>query len=180
MPPIKKVFVEEDVEGHATTDGALEDLLDKAAAFGGIFVPPPIEAGLLLNSSTTPMLQTHGDDTSSRMRHSATPESQDDYMAGIIMMVEEPVATYEHQVSKSSLWWLEVLTSGNLFFHRTKHPSLQLHPPHRWCKHHCPSHAFHQAMLSCCTWMQSSTKNMFMPMRIMLCIALWSRKPLLP
>lgn len=139
------------MKGHATTDGSLEDLLDQAAAFGGIFVPPPIEADLPLNSYTTPAPQTHGDDTGGRTRRSATPESQDDYMAGIIMAVEEPVATYERQVSGSSLPRLEVLTGGNSFFHRTKRFSLQLHPLHRWSKHLRTSRAFHRAMLCSCT-----------------------------
>jgi hypothetical protein len=92
------------VQGHATTDAALEDLLDQAAAFGGVFLPPAIEADLPLNPSTTPALQTNGDDTGGRTQHSDTPESQDDYMADITMTGDEPVATHERQVSISALW----------------------------------------------------------------------------
>jgi hypothetical protein len=92
------------VQGHATTDAALEDLLDQAAAFGGFFLPPAMEADLPLNPSTTPALQTNGDDASGRTQRSDTPESQDDYMADITMTGNEPVATHERQVSISALW----------------------------------------------------------------------------
>lgn len=90
---------------YATTDVALEDLLHEAAAFSGVFAPPAIKVDPPFDPSTTPVPQTNEDDVRGRTQRSGSPETLGGYMADVIMTGEEPVATYERQVSRTSLPW---------------------------------------------------------------------------